>query len=383
MADLFPLEARSARCGGRTPSCRLFLASVLASAVTFSACEQVDVAGVVSTPGGNGGSPDGGFADGATLPDGTAPHSDSGSLSCSALDVVFVVDRTETTLPQGEKLRAAAVGFAQELERSRWAGDFHVMVVDAEVSNPGVVAQSDGGVQLAQCDSWEVEGFRRAQCTCEPATSCCEELCRQSGLVTCNGNPCDPLVPDSCESRLGAGRVTSSDGLLCVAGDPRRYVITEDPSLVDPLSCVLEPGFQAPDIGRPVEALRRAISVDESAPGSCNDGFIREEAALLTILVTGKDDGRSEGNPGSWAQDLVRTKGGDSSRLVLVGILNDSGVAGGECDGRIPLLDSRRLREFVTELGPRGVLGSVCADDYSAQLTSALSILSDACGAAP
>ncbi len=67
--------------------------------------------------------------------------------------------------------------------------------------------------------------------------------------------------------------------------------------------------------------------------GGCNDGFLRDEALLAVIELTGTGDALSPGTPQSWYDTLVTAKKGNEEAVVVLSVSNDRGLPNPTCPG--------------------------------------------------
>jgi hypothetical protein len=125
-----------------------------------------------------------------------------------------------------------------------------------------------------------------------------------------------------------------------------------------------------------------AIGEDLNADGRCNEGFLRKDAVLVVTVITDEEDERSDLDPPDWHSRLLAVKGNDESALVVLGLVGDvnldEGLPGGPCP-RADADGAPRLQEFVGSFGERGLLGSVCAPDYTSFFSSAVDSIEGAC----
>src|SRR5690606_36913944 len=122
-----------------------------------------------------------------------------------------------------------------------------------------------------------------------------------------------------------------------------------------------------------------------AGPGACNEGFLRDDALLVLVLITDEDDpgaplpGQgSNGGPDTWFAELVARKGVETNVVVLA-------LAGlpppNACDYDVPFEGAQvthRIEQFVERFS-YGQMGDVCADDYSGFFAGALGLIHEAC----
>jgi len=226
-------------------------------------------------------------------------------------------------------------------------------------------------------------------CTCTPAPTCCELSCETG--KTCNGAPCDDLPISACDYKYGSGRLFDAAGESCALEDGRRYMLETQPDVAGAFECIANVGTYGSGDEKPMLAASEAVSGAQNGPGACNEGFLRDDAILVLTFITDEEDdvgGMSDGSPGGpqqWYEAMVAAKGGDPEAVVVLGLVGDSNLPGGVClPGVDPNMNgmgaeaSPRLQAFV-EMFPSGVLGSVCAADYTPFFVDAVSVIDFVC----
>lgn len=275
-------------------------------------------------------------------PGSTAPVSASPSSSeqlplpaafdkgCRKLDLLFVIDNSDSMEDEQANLARSFTGFVGVMRQVLEATDYHIMVV------------TTGG------DADDED---------EPA-----------------------LGVEACEDIRGAGRRRSEQGVDCGIAGGLPYMTAEQPDLEETFSCLALVGTDGAIFERPMEAVLAATGPALNAPGRCNAGFLRDDAILVVTFITDEEDRRSDGDPADWRQALLDAKSGNADALVLLGLVGDNnvdgGLLGGPCRGS-NADGSPRLQEFVNSLD--GVLGSVCAPDYTPFFQTAVGSIDSAC----
>lgn len=306
------------------------------------------------------------------LPDGTTDS--SGLAGCAKADFLFVVDASGSMANEQASLITSFPGFIATITRTVSASDYHIMAISTDDGmNTGVNSQCMmGGI-----------------CTCTPAPTCCEISC-ESG-TTCNGAPCDDLPIGPCDYKYGSGRLFDASGESCTIADSRRYMLATQPDLGATFECTANVGTYGSGDEKPMLAAIEAVSPAQNAPGACNDGFLRDDAILVLTFITDEEDDiadmqmGSPGGPQQWYEAMVAAKGGDPEAVVVLGLVGDSNLPNGVC---LPDVDPNmngigaeaapRLQSFV-DMFPNGVLGSVCAPDYTPFFAEAVDVIDFAC----
>ncbi|MDC0721155.1 hypothetical protein [Nannocystis bainbridge] len=306
------------------------------------------------------------------LPDG---ETDTGGLGgCKKADFLFVVDASGSMSNEQASLVASFPGFIATITRTLSASDYHIMAVSTDDGmNTGVNSQCMMG----------------GLCTCTPAPTCCEISC-ESG-TTCNGAPCDDLPIGPCDYKYGSGRLFDAGGKSCMLAADRRYMLATQPDIADTFGCIADVGTYGSGDEKPMLAAIKAVSDAQNGPGACNEGFLRDDAILVLTFITDEEDdvgdmnNGSPGGPQQWYEAMVAAKGGDPEAVVVLGLVGDSNLPGGVC---LPDVDPNmngngaeaapRLQSFVG-MFPNGVLGSVCAPEYTPFFIDAVDVIDLAC----
>ncbi|HTV18191.1 MAG TPA: hypothetical protein VMG12_05960 [Polyangiaceae bacterium] len=249
---------------------------------------------------------------------------------CTAVDFLFVIDNSDSMDDEQENLTRSFPGFIEVVKERLQLRDFHIMVVGT------------GGDR-------EDED--------EPTL--------------------DPL---DCEEVQGAGRRLSLDGDDCGIQGGLPYMTDEQENLEETFSCVARVGTDGSAIEEPMDAMLAATSVELNAAGRCNAGFLRDNAILVVTFITDEEDRRSRDEPEDWRALLLERKYDNPDALVMLGLVGDNNLDDGLLGGPCRALDADgapRLQSFVNSLS--GVLGSVCAPDYSPFFETAVSTIDTAC----
>jgi hypothetical protein len=239
---------------------------------------------------------------------------------CSVVDLLFVIDNSGSMLVEQQNLIASFDGFIEGIQDNLdEANDYHI----------GVVTTDAYSLNFAECQT------------------------------------------------LGALVTESADG-VCGPWTGGRYISLAD-DLESAFTCAARVGDTGSTDEHQIEAAMRAISPDLAALGACNEGFIRDDALLVLVIITDEDDEHgSPGEPDDWFAEIVARKGVESNvvTLTLAGIAPPN-----ECDPDVPFGDAvpaTRIREFTQKFN-YGRFGDVCADDYAQFFEASLEMIHDAC----
>jgi hypothetical protein len=299
--------------------------------------------------------------------DGSATAEGGNGTGCAKADFLFVIDNSGSMADEQDSLIANFDGFISTIQQTLMAQDYHIMVVDTDAGG--------GGSSSITCINGD--------CTCSPSPGCCEQICNGFSDV-CNGIPCDMLPGDDCDRTLGAGKIFREDGTQCLEAPPR-FMTEASPMLGTDFACVAEVGTYGDGNEQPMTAILTTAGDPLNGVGACNEGFLRDDAILVVTFITDEEDvDKSPGDPASWYADLVALKNGDPAAIVMLGLIGDTGEPNAVCqpfdaEGINGAENGVRLRQYVQMYADHGVLGSVCAADYSPFFMDAVGIIDLAC----
>ncbi|WP_146157394.1 hypothetical protein [Enhygromyxa salina] len=249
---------------------------------------------------------------------------DKPETPCSVVDLLFVIDNSNSMSAEQANLIASFDGFIAGIQANLdEANDYHIGVVTTDA-------------------------------------------------YALNDAPCQ---------QLGA-LVTSSAAGPCGPWAAGRFISLAD-DLAPAFTCAANIGGNGDTDEHQIEAALRAISPELGAPGACNEGFIRDDALLVLVLITDEDDGAvfnqgSPGGPSDWFAEFVARKGIESNVVMLaLGGLPPPNA----CNNAEPFEGAQityRVAQLVNKFS-YGQMGDVCADDYSAFFADALEVIHDAC----
>ncbi|MFY0535449.1 hypothetical protein [Nannocystis pusilla] len=105
--------------------------------------------------------------------------------------------------------------------------------------------------------------------------------------------------------------------------------------------------------------------VELNGPGGCNEGFLRDDALLLVVVIQDTYDQHSLGGPYQWAKALYAVKGGDEDAVFALVITSDADISPSLCfPGEPPSYAKNRLRLFGEDYLKHGKVESICAPSY-------------------
>ncbi|MGH1342508.1 MAG: hypothetical protein ACRBN8_13190 [Nannocystales bacterium] len=246
---------------------------------------------------------------------------------CQGIDFLFVIDNSGSMTQQQTQLLASFSGFIDAIQTSLENVDsYHV----------GVVTSDNYGGNAPGCNT-------------------IGDLVTQTAGFGSSASVCGPF-----------------------AGGQRFATDEDDLELVFP--CIAQVGTTGSPIEQPVTATVAALDPANAEPGACNEGFIREDAILVVVLVTDDppfdfdmDDAHPDTDTSGWFDAVVAAKGGDVESVVMIGFVPLDPAA------TCTFGTSPNLIGFVEEFGEQGVLASICEPDYAPIFASSIETIETTC----
>jgi hypothetical protein len=167
--------------------------------------------------------------------------------------------------------------------------------------------------------------------------------------------------------------------------------MTQEDELDETFACAAQLGTYGDGFEKPMEAMMNALSDTNDGPGECNEGFIRDEALLVIVIITdewdGPDDpegpgGFSMGDPETWFEAVIEAKGGIEENAVVMSLINYT--AGDDEDpSPCPPLDAysdgQHIKTFTEMFEANGFVGGICQTDYGPTFMDAVGVINTAC----
>jgi hypothetical protein len=193
------------------------------------------------------------------------------------------------------------------------------------------------------------------------------------GVVTTDVYSGNVTAEESCLALGGLVTATqghnSSDTQCGPYAEGHNYM-TEQDDLGVTFPCAAQVGTTGSTSERPLEALTSAVTT-LSQPGECNDGFIRDDALLVAVIVSDEDD---PGPADYRYEKLVGAKNGYADNVVVVGLIlepdTDCPINGQSTEGFV-------LASFIG-MFTHSFVSPVCGD-YTVAFQQAISVVEAAC----
>jgi hypothetical protein len=208
------------------------------------------------------------------------------------------------------------------------------------------------------------------------------------GVVTSSGYPYN----DPACTQLGA-LVTQTGGTdasnaACGPFTEGRYMTDAD-DLAAGFACAAQVGTGGDNDERMMDAALAAISPELNAPGGCNEGFIRDDALLVLVLITDEDDPGScavplvgctgsPGDPPTWFEAVMQRKVHPENTVVLS---LTRGAPNNVCGAAsLAEIDAQRIMTFAELFQVNGFRGDICAP-FGPFFDQAVAVIESACDA--
>ena len=285
---------------------------------------------------------------------------DGPPIGCQGkIDFVFVIS---TAKDKQEALIASFPGFAETIAIAFADFDYHIIFPNPR-PNWGDVVNCPIGL----------EGCYKADEPCagldDPTYPCWAHFTK------------DALGP--CDSTQGAGVVFpagfGATNHPCKFAGGERYIQKDEPDLAAAFACAAQNLTGEGGFVPAAWATIQALSPEMNEPGGCNEGFVRDDALLVIVLITDFDDLASPYNPLPWAQMIESAKGGRQDGVVFLGLLFDSDLPLSEqyCMS-VQNPQEGRLVTWMKYF-EHYKWGSICMPDYTAFLAEAAEYVLDIC----
>lgn len=226
-------------------------------------------------------------------------------LGCNMVDILFVVDNSISMEGAQRRLNEAFPAFLKQFTTQLKDTDFHLMVVDTDAS-----------------------GYEQ-RCSRSCPTADFDGSIDDSDQF-CKGVSCASLFERvACDVTLGAGVVfpvgTNSSNRNCSFPEGRRYLTSKDDNLEDRFLCSASVGTVGSGDEKPIGAMLAALEA-ETQKGGCNEGFLRDDALLLVVIVSDASSTATELDPAlalKWRERLLALKCGREEGVVVTTISHD------------------------------------------------------------
>lgn len=146
-------------------------------------------------------------------------------------------------------------------------------------------------------------------------------------------------------------------------------------------ACAARVGVDGLAREQPIEAMLAAARGTHDEPGGCNDGFIREDALLVVVLITDETDGpndheaqASPGTPADWRDELIEIKG-HLHNTAIVSLVKGAELGCPPLEGESSGGD---IVTFTNLFGANGMVGGIC-EDHGDVLSQAVDVIEHAC----
>lgn len=271
------------------------------------------------------------------------------------VDLLFVISRLGTMVSEQEQLLASFPGFINTIEQKLEGFDVHIMTANPDGYWPGYT-----------CDgAWW--GCKMNYPDCGPSAK----------DYDCETYP-DMVSP--CDEQLGAGLTFNAGGYaankLCELHEGNRYIVNGEPDMAGAFECIAKVGASG-KTALMGDAMIAALSPKLNGPGGCNEGFLRDDALLVVVLISDQLD-TSKSYFKSQYDAIIAAKQDPSAVVMLVVTpppLGDKEPVPGCTYNDPPLEFSELLKRFSYT-----VVGDTCAPSYAPFFDAAVEKISEACG---
>jgi hypothetical protein len=171
-----------------------------------------------------------------------------------------------------------------------------------------------------------------------------------------------------------------SSNMVCGPFAEGGRFLTEQDDLTAEFPCIAQVGTSGSPIEQPVTGLIAALDPAKSEPGGCNEGFFRDDAILVVVIVTDDppfasdfDDAHPATDTTGWYDAVMEAKNNNETAVLIIGFIPWMNLI---CNGG---LESPNLINFVDSFGEQGVKVSVCEPDYGPVFASTIDAIEGTC----
>jgi hypothetical protein len=181
-----------------------------------------------------------------------------------------------------------------------------------------------------------------------------------------------------------------SSNMICGPYAEGFNYMTQADNLTETFGCAAQVGTIGNGFERPMEAMVTTLGKSLDVPGGCNEGFLRDDALLVIVIITDEYDGPGDpeamnpardpptslGTPQTWYDAVVAAKGGIPENAAALVITN---YEDGPCPPADLGHDGVNLVEWVEQFGDNGFLRGICEPDYGPMFEEARAVIETAC----
>jgi len=277
------------------------------------------------------------------------------------IDFLFVISSNEEMAYKQVQLQEAFPEFVKILEADFADFDYHVMVVDASLPF------------LPSCDI---------------CYSCSQVMCDGPGCSQWDGPPDYPCneIFEECTGVYGAGVTIvgnfDASNTRCLPSDGPRFITKDDPDLQGTFDCISKLGA-GPKEPKAARSMLKALEPEILSKWGCNKGFLRPDALLAIVLISGDGDkggfpeNDTPGTPADWYATVVEAKKGNEDAVVILALSHDLDVPDPKCEGPVATSSLRLL----ADVAKHGRFASMCEPSYVPSMKEMAGMILEQCSA--
>jgi hypothetical protein len=182
-----------------------------------------------------------------------------------------------------------------------------------------------------------------------------------------------------------------SSNMVCGPYADGHNYMTEEDDLVTSFACAAQLGSGGSGGEKPMEAMMQTLSDFHDGEDECNEGFIRDEALLVVVIISDEADGPGDpdgigqisvGDPEVWYQAVVDAKDGIEQNAVVMSLIHYNAGEDEDpssCPPATPVDNGENIKVFTQMFEQNGFVGGICVPDYGPLFEEATSIIEVAC----
>ena len=202
------------------------------------------------------------------------------------------------------------------------------------------------------------------------------------GVITTDNYVDEGIFDDSSQTVNAAAPECRLLGGLVVqgqAGDCRPFAggqnfITQDDDLASKFACTANVGEDGDSDERVRDALISVLNPTLQNPNACNEGFIRNDALLVVVILTDENDPSTASV--QEAYDAVVAAKGSEENVVMLALVWDE--QWDYCNADLSESDGWEVIDLV-EMFTNSAYGNICEPSYAGFFTQSLPTIESAC----
>jgi hypothetical protein len=172
------------------------------------------------------------------------------------------------------------------------------------------------------------------------------------------------------------GLVVQAHGGSCLPFADGNNFITDSDDLASKFTCIANVGEDGDSDEFVGDGLIKLLGSQQIANEvtDCNEGFIRDDALLVIVILTDENDSSDTG-PSQWYDAVVAAKGVPENAVVLALVWDQSNPG---CSAPYSETNGTQIVQFA-QMFPNNSVGNICDASYDGFFSATLPLIESAC----